>query len=157
MAFVPGNPESVFTYGAPQLKFGVGSSAEIGYDLSQYGVRRVLVVTDPGGAATGGPQRIAGQMKAYGTEAQVFVGVHVEPTDVSFRAAIEHARDSGPWDAFVAVGGGSSIGRAKAINVLRVAGLGFGTPGRTSRTRTPTRSPGRSRTSTSTATRMRSR
>jgi hydroxyacid-oxoacid transhydrogenase len=114
----PGNPESVFTYGAPLLKFGAGASAEIGYDLSQYGVRRVLVVTDPGVAATGGPQRVAEQMKAYGIEAEVFEGVRVEPTDAGMREAIAYARESGPWDAYVAVGGGSSIDTAKAINLL---------------------------------------
>ena len=118
MASVPSNPESVFTYGAPLLKFGTGSSAEIGYDLSEYGARRVLVVTDPGVAATGAPQRIAEQMKAYGVEAEVFDGVRVEPTDAGMREAIAYARDSGPWDAFVAVGGGSSIDTAKAINLL---------------------------------------
>jgi alcohol dehydrogenase class IV len=114
----PSNPESVFTYGAPALKFGPGASAEIGFDLAQYGVRRVLVVTDPRVAATGGPQRVADQLAGYGMEAHVYDGVHVEPTDESLAAAIEHARASGPWDAFVAVGGGSSIDTAKAVNLL---------------------------------------
>jgi alcohol dehydrogenase class IV len=48
----------------------------------------------------------------------VFDGVHVEPSDASLSDAIEHARDTGPWDAFVAVGGGSSIDTAKAVNLL---------------------------------------
>ncbi|MGY1785091.1 hydroxyacid-oxoacid transhydrogenase [Geodermatophilus sp. SYSU D00698] len=110
--------ESVFTYGAPQLKFGSGASEEIGYDLSRFGVRRVLVVTDAGVSATGLPQRVADQMGRFGIEARVYDGVHVEPTDVSLTEAIEAARESGPWDAFVAVGGGSSIDTAKAINLL---------------------------------------
>ncbi len=110
--------ETVFTYGAPGLKFGSGASDEIGYDLSQYAVRRVLVLTDPGVAATGHPQRIAEQMSQFGIEAQVFDGVHVEPTDASFTAAIDFARSSGPWDAYVAVGGGSTIDTAKAVNLL---------------------------------------
>jgi alcohol dehydrogenase class IV len=118
MTATPANPESVFTYGAPQLKFGTGASDEIGYDLSQYGVHRVLVVTDAGVAATGIPQRVADQMAQFGIEAHVFDGVHVEPTDQSLIAAIDQARESGPWDAFVAVGGGSSIDTAKAINLL---------------------------------------
>ncbi|GAA2901898.1 hydroxyacid-oxoacid transhydrogenase [Streptosporangium fragile] len=118
MFTAPGNPESVFTYGAPALKFGPGASAEIGFDLGQYGARRVLVVTDPGVAATGTPQRIADQLAGFGMEAHVYDGVHVEPTDRSMLAAIEHARASGPWDAFVAVGGGSSIDTAKAVNLL---------------------------------------
>jgi hydroxyacid-oxoacid transhydrogenase len=110
--------EAIFTYGAPQLKFGPGASDEVGYDLTQYGARRVLVVTDPGVAATGHPQRLAEQMAAFGIEAHVYDGAHVEPTDRSLAEAVAFARDAGPWDAFVAVGGGSSIDTAKAINLL---------------------------------------
>ena len=53
--------ESVFTYEAPNLKFGAGASDEIGYDLSTYDVSRVLVVTDPAsrrpGTRSGSPSR----------------------------------------------------------------------------------------------------
>jgi alcohol dehydrogenase class IV len=114
----PTHPESVFTYGAPALKFGSGSSDEIGFDLASYGVRRVLVITDPGVAATGHPQRVADQMAGFGIEARVFDGVHVEPTDASLTHAVAYARDTGPWDAYVAVGGGSAIDTAKAVNLL---------------------------------------
>jgi alcohol dehydrogenase class IV len=113
-----GSSETVFTYGAPQLKFGSGSSDEIGYDLSTYGVRRVLVITDPGVAATGHPQRITDLVNAAGIEAVLFDRAHVEPTDTSMVEAVEFARDGGPWDAFVAVGGGSAIDTAKAVNLL---------------------------------------
>jgi hydroxyacid-oxoacid transhydrogenase len=111
--------ETVFTYGAPDLKFGPGAADEIGFDLSgRYAARRVLVVTDPGVAATGAPQRVAESLAAYGIEARVFAGSHVEPTDASTAYAVEVARADGPWDAFVAVGGGSSIDTAKAVNLL---------------------------------------
>jgi hydroxyacid-oxoacid transhydrogenase len=111
-------PESVFTYGAPALKFGDGASDEIGYDLAQLGAHRALVVTDTGVAATGLPERVAAQMAQFGVEAVVFDGVRIEPTDASMQAAIDWARANGPWDAFVAVGGGSSIDTAKAVNLL---------------------------------------
>lgn len=114
----PADAETVFTYGAPALKFGAGAADEIGFDLAQQGARRVLVITDPGVAATGWPERVAEQLTGFGIEAQVWAGAHVEPTDVSLRAAVEHGRSSGPWDAFVAVGGGSSIDTAKAVNLL---------------------------------------
>jgi hydroxyacid-oxoacid transhydrogenase len=110
--------ESVFTYGAPQLKFGEGAVDEVGFDVGQLGATRVLVVTDAGVAATGTPDRVAESLRRYGMQAQVFTGVHVEPTDESIEAAVAHARGSGPWDAFVAVGGGSSIDTAKAVNLL---------------------------------------
>ncbi len=114
----PARPETIFTYGSPALKFGMGAAEEIGFDLSRLGAARVLVVTDVRVAATGHPKRIADRMAGYGIEAHLFDGVHVEPTDASLAAAIEHARGTGPWDAFVAVGGGSSIDTAKAINLL---------------------------------------
>jgi hydroxyacid-oxoacid transhydrogenase len=114
----PATPETVFTYGSPQLKFGPGAAAEIGFDLRQLGARRVLVVTDPGVSAAGHPQRVAGQIAEFGVEAVVYDGAHVEPSDESLSAAVEHARATGPWDAFVAVGGGSSIDTAKAINLM---------------------------------------
>ncbi|WP_279581815.1 hydroxyacid-oxoacid transhydrogenase [Fodinicola feengrottensis] len=112
------NPESVFTYGAPRLKFGSGAADEIGYDLSLTGAKRVLIVTDAGVAASGSPQRVAERMKEFGIEAVIYHQVHIEPTDASLEEAVAYGRDLGPWDAFVAVGGGSSIDTAKAINLL---------------------------------------
>jgi hydroxyacid-oxoacid transhydrogenase len=110
--------ETVFTYGAPGLKFGRGASTEIGFDLQQYDARRALLVTDPGVAATGHPARIAEQVAAYGIEIVVFERVHVEPTDASLEEAIAFGRSEGPFDAIVAVGGGSAIDTAKAVNLL---------------------------------------
>jgi alcohol dehydrogenase class IV len=110
--------ETVFTYGAPQLKFGEGACDEIGFDVAQFGAARVLVLTDPGVAATGAPARVADSLRRYGMQVQIFAGVHVEPTDASIEAAVRHGRETGPWDAFVAVGGGSSIDTAKAVNLL---------------------------------------
>lgn len=110
--------ETVFTYVAPALKFGAGASDEIAHDLERYAARRVLLVTDAGVAATGHPQRIADQIAARGAEVTIFDRVHVEPTDASFGAAVDFARSEGPFDAIVAVGGGSSIDTAKAVNLL---------------------------------------
>ncbi|WP_332642009.1 hydroxyacid-oxoacid transhydrogenase [Aeromicrobium sp.] len=118
MAFRPDQPETVFTYGAPGLKFGVGARHEIGFDLGQLGARRVLIVTDPGVAATGAPAEIAETLMAAGIESVVFDRSRVEPTDASMIEAIEFGRSEGPFDAIVAVGGGSSIDTAKAVNLL---------------------------------------
>jgi alcohol dehydrogenase class IV len=114
----PAGAESVFTYGAPTLKFGDGAADEIGYDLAQLGARRALVITDAGVAGTGLPHRVAEQMARFDVAAEVYAGVRIEPTDASLQEAIDWARANGPWDAFVAVGGGSSIDTAKAVNLL---------------------------------------
>jgi len=110
--------ETVFTYGAPALKFGPGAADEIGHDLAQRGVRRALLVTDAGVAATGGPERVATGVAAFGIAVTTYDEVHVEPTDASLEHAIGFARDGGPFDAIVAVGGGSAIDTAKAVNLL---------------------------------------
>jgi hydroxyacid-oxoacid transhydrogenase len=39
--------ETIFTWGAPPLKFGAGAVDEIGFEMAQYGARRVLILTDP--------------------------------------------------------------------------------------------------------------
>ncbi len=110
--------ETIFTWGAPPLKFGPGASAEVGFEMAQLGAKRVLVLTDPGLAATELPHRILESLQGSGLAAEIFDGVHVEPTDDSMDKAIGYAREQGPWDGFVAVGGGSVIDTAKAVNLL---------------------------------------
>ena len=116
--FRPERPETVFTYGAPGLKFGVGARHELAFDLGQLGARRVLVVTDPGVAATGAPTRSPSRCARTASRRSSSSGARVEPTDASMIEAIEFARSEGPFDAIVAIGGGSSIDTAKAVNLL---------------------------------------
>ena len=76
-------------------------------------------------------------LRDAGVDAALFDEVAVEPTDASFEAAIEFAADGG-FDAFVSVGGGSSIDTAKAANLYSTypadfltyvnAPIGLGTP-----------------------------
>lgn len=110
--------ESVFTYAAPRLRFGPGAADEIWHDLVQLQARTVIVVTDPGVRETGAPDRIADQARSNGVDAVVHDSARVEPTDASLAVAIERARADGPFDAVVAVGGGSSIDTAKAVNLM---------------------------------------
>ncbi len=110
--------ETVFTYAAPALKFGRGASREIGHDLAGWGARRVLLVTDAGVVAAGHPARVAEGLTSYGIAVTTYDGTHVEPTDESMTSAVDFARQEGPFDAVVAVGGGSSIDTAKAVALL---------------------------------------
>jgi hydroxyacid-oxoacid transhydrogenase len=110
--------ETVFTYGAPSLKFGSGSSGELAHDLAALGASRVLLVTDAGVAATGQPGRISERLVAAGLAVTTYDGSRVEPTDASLAEAACFARDAGPFDAVLAVGGGSTIDTAKAVNLL---------------------------------------
>lgn len=112
----PDHPETVFTYAAPALVYGRRAIGDLPHALRHS--RRVLLVTDAGVAATGAPDRVAETLRAAGHDVGVYSESHVEPTDASLQHAIEAGRVSGPWDAFLAVGGGSTIDTAKAVNLL---------------------------------------
>src|SRR5580765_5473097 len=75
--------ESIFTWGAPPLKFGPGAVDEIGFDMAQHGARRVLILTDPRINELGIPARVADSLATHGISSEIFDGVHVEPTDDS--------------------------------------------------------------------------
>lgn len=109
--------ESVFTWAAPPLKFGNGALNEVGHEVAAAGASTCLIITDPGVRKTGVPDRVAEQLGGQGIKAEVFDGVAVEPTDESIEHAVAYARQQ-TWDCFVAIGGGSAIDTAKAVNLL---------------------------------------
>lgn len=109
--------ESVFTWAAPPLKFGVGALDEIGAEVAALGARTCLVITDAGVRATGFPDRVLDHLVAAGVKADIYDEVAVEPTDRSIAEAVAFARERA-WDCFVAVGGGSAMDTAKAVNLL---------------------------------------
>ncbi|TNC27698.1 hydroxyacid-oxoacid transhydrogenase [Amycolatopsis alkalitolerans] len=109
--------ESVFTWAAPPLKFGHGAIDEIGAEVAAMGAKSALVLTDPGVRGTGFPDRVREGLLGAGLKAEVFDRVAVEPTDRSIAEAVAFARER-EWDCFVAVGGGSAIDTAKAVNLL---------------------------------------
>lgn len=110
--------ETVFTYAAPALKFGRGSAHEVGHDVRGWGARRALLVTDPGVLAAGHAETVAASLRSHGVEVVTYAGARVEPTDASMEDAVAFARGEGPFDAVVAVGGGSAIDTAKAVALL---------------------------------------
>jgi hydroxyacid-oxoacid transhydrogenase len=108
--------DTAFETAAASVRFGSGVTREVGMDLADMGARRVLVVTDPHLARLAPVQCVMESLEANGLTPVVFDRVCVEPTDLSFRDAIEFGRQQ-PFDAVVAVGGGSTIDTAKAVNL----------------------------------------
>jgi hydroxyacid-oxoacid transhydrogenase len=84
--------------------------------MEEQGSRRVMVVTDPN---LSDKEPVAVTLEALGKQgidAVLYDQASVEPTDISFKEAIQFASE-GNFDGFVAVGGGSSIDTAKAANL----------------------------------------
>ena len=108
--------ERVFTMDTSSIVFGAGATREVGAHVRRLGPSRVMVVTDEGLA--GGPvvETVLASLRSAGIDAAVFGDVEIEPTDASFARAIAFARE-GPFDGYVAVGGGSVIDTAKAANL----------------------------------------
>ncbi|HEX6443466.1 MAG TPA: hydroxyacid-oxoacid transhydrogenase [Streptosporangiales bacterium] len=117
MPVYPGRNDEVFTWAAPPLKFGPGAIDEVGAEVAGMGLRQVLVVTDPRVRDTGVPDRVRDGVQQAGVKCEVYDGVVVEPTDESIGEAVAFGR-SGSWDGYVAIGGGSAIDTAKAVNLL---------------------------------------
>ena len=105
-----------FEMAVSTVRFGAGVTREVGMDLADLGARRVLVVTDPTVSALAPVQTVLESLEAQRLPFALYDRVRVEPTDESFLDAIAFARER-RFDAFVAVGGGSTIDTAKAVNL----------------------------------------
>src|SRR5438552_7114399 len=108
--------EYAFELASSSIRFGAGVTREIGMDLAEMKAKRVMVLTDPNLARLAPVATVVESLRDNRIGYSLFDRVHVEPTDVSFREAIEFATQ-GDFDAFVAVGGGSTIDTAKAANL----------------------------------------
>ncbi len=108
--------ETAFEMATSAIRFGPHVTREIGQDLAELGLRRVLLITDPWMRQLP-PVAVAEQsLTENGIAYTLYDRVRVEPTDVSFRDAIDFANNI-EFDAIVAVGGGSTIDTAKAVNL----------------------------------------
>jgi hydroxyacid-oxoacid transhydrogenase len=112
-----GEHETVFTLEATPIKFGPGAVEDAGWELKRLGVTRALLVTDPGVAALGHPDRVRAAIEREGIEVVLYDRARVEPTLDSFQDAADFARDA-DVDGFVSVGGGSSIDTAKVADLI---------------------------------------
>jgi len=120
--------DTAFEFSASQLRFGVGATAEVGWDAARLGAGlgrspRVFIVADGGVAALRGPHAplevVLASLARAGLRApdvHVYTAVQVEPTDVSVRAAAAAAAAVAP-DVYIAVGGGSAMDTCKVANL----------------------------------------
>lgn len=103
---------------------GAGATGQVPLLAGRLGLRRLLVVTDPGLREHVAVRTVVEGLEAAGIAAAVFDGVQVDPTVGNVADGIAALTSHGA-DGVVAVGGGSPIDAAKGI-----AALGAGDPDR---------------------------
>jgi len=108
--------EYAYTIEAMKLKFGVGAIGEVGQDAKALGMTRVALYTDARVAKLEHVAVAARALRDAGLDFEIYDAVAVEPTDRSFLAGAEFARE-GRFDGFVSIGGGSVMDTAKAANL----------------------------------------
>lgn len=97
--------------------FGQGAAERLPELLQGYGLKNVMVVYDAGVKAAGIAEKVLAQVEQAGLKPIVYDKVIPNPTNEVVEDGASKAKEAGV-DGFVAVGGGSSIDLAKAINVL---------------------------------------
>jgi len=108
--------EYAFEIAGAAVRFGAGVTREVGSDLADLGAKKVLVLSDPTVSRLRPVQSVVESLESSDIAFTLFDRVRVEPTEESFLDAIAFARRDA-YDAFVAVGGGSTIDTAKAVNL----------------------------------------
>lgn len=107
-----------FQFGIPsQVIFGAGCSRQIGEVVQGFNAQKVFCVYDQGVKAAGIVEQIVGALKAANIDVVEYDGVLPNPPETVVEEGAKFALEANV-EAIVAVGGGSSIDAAKAINIL---------------------------------------
>ena len=104
-----------------RLVFGVNCVEGAGEMARALPASKVLLVTDPGIVAAGHTERVQSFLEKAGLRVSVFDQSEENPTTRCVDTCLQIAKKSG-IDAFVAVGGGSSLDTAKGCNFLLTNG-----------------------------------
>jgi hydroxyacid-oxoacid transhydrogenase len=108
--------DTAFEMAVAAVRYGAGVTREIGAELIDRKLYRALIVTDPVVAKLSPARAVVDSLDANDVRWVMYDRVRVEPTEESWLDAIDFARGQ-TFDAIVAVGGGSSIDTAKAVNL----------------------------------------
>jgi alcohol dehydrogenase len=106
---------------ATRVIFGEGEFARLGALTGELGFRRTLLVADPGLVAAGYVEYAASNLHTAGCEVVRFHGFDANPDSDMCEAGRVFAAPQN-IDSIVALGGGSSLDCAKAINFLLTNG-----------------------------------
>ncbi len=102
---------------APELVFGVDARLLAGRYARNWGVRKMLLVSDPGVARAGWSEEVAEGLRREGVQVVTFHGISPNPRDHEVMAGVEVFRQEA-CDSLAAVGGGSVMDAAKGIGIV---------------------------------------
>jgi hydroxyacid-oxoacid transhydrogenase len=108
--------EYAFEIATAAIRFGVGVTREVGAELVDLGKKHALVFADPNLPHLPSLATVLESLQENKVRFSVFDRIHIEPTDQSLAEATAAAQ-ADDFDAFVAVGGGSTMDTAKAANL----------------------------------------
>jgi 4-hydroxybutyrate dehydrogenase len=107
----------IYSWSFPnRIVFGPGAIRQIAELAAGLGMRRALLVTDPGVVKCGLVERVTDPFKKAGFEWAAFEGVESNPTEASVYPGLEIYREQ-RCDGVLALGGGSALDAAKAIRL----------------------------------------
>ena len=103
------------------IRIGAGALKETAALLTQLGLSRPLIVTDPFLAKSGGLERLTAILEEAAIQPRAFTDVVPDPTIASVNATVDMIRTRN-FDCVIGFGGGSPIDTAKAAAVLSQRG-----------------------------------
>ena len=111
--------DKVYQYNFPTtIRFGAGSSKELGDYLSKNRLSRPLVVTDPNVSELSFFKEIIADLKRKSFSVEAFSGIHKNPVKSDVYKGTD-VYDNTKRNAVIGIGGGAALDVARAI-VLRV-------------------------------------
>lgn len=111
--------DSIYQYNFPTtIRFGAGSSKELGDYLKKNNLQKPLVVTDPTVAQLGFLKNIVEDLKRKNLAVEVFSDIHKNPVKSDVYKGTDVFDQTGR-DSIVGIGGGAALDVARAI-ALRV-------------------------------------
>ena len=111
--------DKVYQYNFPTIiRFGIGSSKELGDYLVKNNLQRPLIVTDPNVAQLGFFKELINDIKRKNISTEVFYDIHKNPVKSDVYKGTD-VFDHTNRDSIIGIGGGAALDVARAI-VLRV-------------------------------------
>lgn len=111
----------LYKFVSPEIIFGRGALDQVGDSLARLGVKKVLVVSDPGVMEAGWVDKVIPPIKTAGLEYAVWYDITSNPKDHEVHNGVAKYLEEG-CNAVLGIGGGSSVDAAKAIALLSTNG-----------------------------------